>query len=366
MTPTISEITSHLENLAPPSLQEPYDNAGLLTGKPEWPCTGVVCCLDAIEAVVDEAIEKQCNLIVAHHPIIFSGIKKINGKNYVERTIIKAIKNDIALYAIHTNLDNVRSGVNEKMAAQLGLKNLNVLAPKAGQLKKLYFYVPASFAEDVMTALFKAGAGTIGNYSECSFSVAGTGTFKPGKAATPFSGQKNIRSQEPELKVEILFPAWLQTTMTQTLKENHPYEEVAYEIITLENYHQDLGSGLTGELPVPLSAPEFLQKLKDSFGLKMLKHTATNGKTIKKVALCGGAGSFLIKTAIASKSDAYITSDIKYHEFFDAENKILITDIGHYESEQFTIELLATHLEKKFPNFAVLKTGVNTNPVSYF
>ena len=362
----ISDITTYLETIAPPALQESYDNAGLITGRGDWECSGIICCLDTIEEVIDEAIEKNCNLVVAHHPIIFSGLKKINGKNYVERTIIKAIKNDIAIYAIHTNLDNVIEGVNGMIAEKLSLQNTTILSNKSGQLKKLYFYVPQENASQVMNALFDAGGGNIGNYSECSFSVNGKGTFKPNEKANPFSGEIGTREEANELKIEVLFPSWLESRMIAALKSNHPYEEVAYEVISIDNTHQHIGSGISGELSEAMSETEFLQKLKDIFGLKMLKHTALTGKPVKKVSVCGGAGSLLLKQAISSKSDVYITSDMKYHEFFDAASRILLADIGHYESEQFTIELLATLLEQKFPNFAVLKTGVNTNPVHYF
>lgn len=363
---TINHIISYLESVAPPVLQESYDNAGLITGNTHWNCTGVICCLDAIEAVIDEAIEKNCNLIVAHHPIVFSGLKKITGKNYVERTIIKAIKNDIAIYAIHTNLDNVLNGVNGKIAEKLGLTNLSILLPKAGQLSKLYFYIPAPHASDTMNALFEAGAGQIGNYSECSFRVNGIGTFKPNEAAQPFSGEIGKRHEDEELKIEVLFPSGMETRIISTLKANHPYEEVAYEVIALSNKHQHIGSGITGEWETPLSENEFLQKIKQIFNISVVKHTALSGRPVKKVSICGGAGIFLLKNAINYGSDAYITSDIKYHEFFDADGQILLADIGHYESEQFTTDLLANLLEQKFPNFAVLKTGVNTNPVQYF
>lgn len=363
---TIKQITSYLETIAPPALQESYDNAGLITGNPDWLCTGALCSLDVIEEVVDEAIQKKCNLIVAHHPIIFSGLKKITGKNYVERTIIKAIKNDIAIYAIHTNLDNVLIGVNGMIASKLNLKNISILSTKTGLLSKLYFYVPASHSEKLMNALFEAGAGEIGNYSECSFSVKGNGTFKPGDLANPFIGEKNQRHEEEELKIEMLFPSHLQQKIIETLKANHPYEEVAYEVIGLKNHHQQIGSGITGSLENPMQPMEFLKLLKEVFGLSVIKHTKISNQPIQKISICGGAGIFLLKDAINSKSDVYITSDIKYHEFFDADNKILLADIGHYESEQFTNELLANFLEIKFPTFAVLKTGVKTNPVYYF
>ena len=361
----INDITSYLEAIAPPALQESYDNAGLITGQAFWECTGVICCLDAVEAVIDEAISKNINLVVAHHPILFSGLKKINGNNYVERTIIKAIKNDIAIYAIHTNLDNITEGVNGIIAKKLGLQHTSILSPKNGLLKKLYFFVPPEHAPQVMHALFDAGGGQIGNYSECSFSVIGTGTFKPNDHAKPFSGERGKREEAEELKIEVLFPSWLEGRIIASLQSSHPYEEVAYEVISIDNRHQHIGAGIIGEMPETLSEINFLQKLKETFGLKMLKHTAFTGKPVKKVAVCGGAGSFLLKQAINSGSDIYVTSDIKYHEFFDANGRILLADIGHFESEQFTIDLLTTLLEQKFPNFAVLKTGVHTNPVHY-
>ncbi len=362
----INEILSVLEQLAPPSLQEDYDNAGLITGKTQWNCTGIIISLDTTQDVVQEAIEKNCNLIVAHHPIVFKGLKKITGKNYVEQTIIKAIKNDIAIYAIHTNLDNVLPGVNGKMADLLGLVNRSILAPKAGLLQKLAVFVPHSHKEQLLNALFAAGAGDIGQYSECSYSVDGSGTYKPGEAANPYLGEKGKRHSEPEARVEVIFPEWRQAKLVKTMKENHPYEEVAYDIFPLVNSWQQVGSGLIGELPEAISEQEMLSKLKNTFKIPIIKHTALKGKPVKKVALCGGAGSFLTRAAIAAGAHIYITGDVKYHEFFDAEGQLLLADIGHYESEQFTIDLLFDILREKFPNFAVLKTGVNTNPVSYF
>jgi dinuclear metal center YbgI/SA1388 family protein len=347
-------------------LQEHYDNAGLIVGDKNWDCTGIITTLDATEEVVLEAVAKNCNLIVAHHPIIFSGLKKINGKNYVEKTVIAAIKNNVAIYAIHTNLDNVLHGVNGKMAELLQLKNTTVLAPKAGLLKKLYTFVPAAYAPILRDALFAAGAGNIGNYSECSFNAGGEGTFKAGDNTTPFVGEIGQRHTEAETKIEVIFPAYLQTGLVEALKKAHPYEEVAYDIVTLDNLHQQTGSGLVGELEHPVEETVFLKLLKERFGLTVIRHTPLNNKPIRRVAICGGAGSFLIKTAIQNKADIYITADMKYHEFFDAEGRIVIADIGHFESEQFTIDLLAAILEQKFPTFAVLKTIVQTNPVRYF
>ncbi len=362
----INDVILLLESIAHPSLQEPYDNAGLLTGSSMWECSGIICSLDATEEVVEEAIQKKCNLIVAHHPILFSGLKKINGKNYVERTIIKAIKQDIAIYAIHTNLDNVLEGVNGKMAAKLGLQNCSILAEKEGTLKKLFTFAPLEKAAAVRDAIFAAGGGHIGNYSECSFNTEGTGTFTAGEGADPYVGKQGKRHEEKELKVEVIFPSFLENKIITALKSAHPYEEVAYDVVLLTNKHQQIGSGLIGELPAAISEKDLLARIREVFGCPVVRHTALAGRPVKKIALCGGAGNFLISKALAAGAEAYITADLKYHEFFDAEDKLLLLDIGHYESEQFTIDLLHGVLAEKFPTFAVLKTGVKTNPVHYF
>ena len=362
----INNIIQVLEQLAPPALQESYDNAGLITGSPSWECSGIICTLDATEAVVLEAKEKGCNLVVAHHPIVFGGIKKLNGKNYVEKAVIAAIKNDIAIYAIHTNLDNVIHGVNNRIADKLGLFNRKILAPKAGLLMKLYSFVPHAQAEQLRNALFAAGAGDIGQYSHCSFSAEGTGSFQAGEGTNPYIGAIGKTHFEPETKIEVIFPAWLQQQVLAALFEAHPYEEVAYDLVSLSNDYQDVGSGLIGELPEAMDEPFFLQMLKTSFDLKIIRHTPFLGKKIKKVALCGGSGSFLTGKAVSKGADIYISADFKYHEFFDANDQILIADIGHWESEQYTTDLLIDVLQAKFPTFAVLKSGVKTNVVNYF
>ena len=362
----IAEIISFLESLANPFLQEHYDNAGLITGSPDWECKGIICSLDATEDVVKEAMVKNCNLIVAHHPIIFGGLKKINGKNYVEKTIITAIKNDIAIYAIHTNLDNVIDGVNGKMAKMIGLQKLSILFPKESTLKKLFTFVPVDKAEEVRNAIFEVGGGQIGNYSECSFNVEGTGTFKAGMGADPYIGTIGKQHQEKELKIEAIIPSYLEGKIVAAMKAAHPYEEIAYDVVGLSNKNPQTGSGIIGELAQPIEEKAFLNQLKSIFQLRIIRHTQLTGRKIKKVALCGGAGSFLISSALEASADIYITADMKYHEFFDANGRMVIADIGHYESEQFTISLLQEVLEQKFPTFAVLKTEVRTNPVYYF
>lgn len=362
----IKELLAVIEVFAAPELQEEYDNAGLITGSSVAECTGVLCSLDVTPDIIKDAIDKKCNLIIAHHPIIFRGLKRLNGTNYVEQVIIEAIKNDIAIYAAHTNLDNVVLGVNGVIAEKLGLQNTAILQPRQKVLRRLITFAPIDKAEAVRKAVFNAGAGHIGKYSECSFNSEGTGTFKAEEGADPYVGEIGKRQDEKETKIEIVYPSYLETQVVKALIENHPYEEVAYDIFTMENVHYGIGSGIIGELNKAVDELEFLKMIQNVFGCEVIKHTLLRSKSVKKVAVCGGAGSFLIKKALRSGADFYITSDVKYHEFFDAEGKMVLADIGHYESEQFTVDLLHGLLGKKFPTFAVLKTGINTNPVRYF
>jgi dinuclear metal center YbgI/SA1388 family protein len=362
----IYEIVTVLEKFAPLSLQESYDNAGLLIGDKNINCTGIICSLDVTEEIVKEAIKKKCNLIVAHHPLIFGGLKKIVGSNFAEKTIISAIKNDIAIYAIHTNLDNIHNGVNKIIADKIGLINTKILAPKNNILHKLFTYVPLEFEENIKKALFTVGAGQIGNYNECSFSSTGFGTFKANKNAKPFVGKKEERHTESEVKIELIFPNWLQQDVIKALLNAHPYEEPAFDIIPLNNQNNLAGSGLIGDLKNEIQVKTFLNKVSEIFDLHVIRHSNLIKKTIKKVAVCGGAGSFLVKHAMREKADIYLTSDLKYHDFFEANNELILADIGHFESEQFTIDLLQTFLQENFPNFAVLKTKINTNSVKYF
>jgi dinuclear metal center YbgI/SA1388 family protein len=362
----LSELTNYLESLAPLSYQEDYDNAGLIVGRHDREIYQALISLDCTEAVLDEAIANNCQVVISHHPIVFKGLKKFNGKSYVERVVEKAIKNNIALYAIHTNLDNVTGGVNARICQTLGLVNCRILSPKQNLLKKLVTYVPVNQAEQVRNALFKAGAGNIGNYSECSFNAEGTGTFKPGEDADPYVGEPGLRHHEPEVRVETIYPANLESKVLMALFLSHPYEDVAYDLFTLTNQHQQVGSGMIGELEAPLDELSFLQHIKDTMDAAVIRHTALTGRSVKKVAVCGGSGGFLLKQAIAAGADFFITADYKYHEFFDADGKLVITDIGHFESEQFTQQLLYEIIQKKFANFAVRLTEINTNPVKYY
>ncbi len=361
----ISDITEYLEQTAPLSLQEEYDNAGLLTGNKSQELKGVLISLDTTEDVIDEALRLGFNMVISHHPIIFRGLKKITGSNYVERVIIKAIKNDIALYAIHTNLDNVKNGVNKKIADKLGLSNVRILNPKASGLFKLVTFVPKENVMDVLNAMHDAGAGVIGEYDHCSFRIGGTGRFKPNENANPHIGERNEIEEVEEERVELIYPQYLGPKVLESLRASHPYEEVAYYIHKIENKSKDVGSGMIGHLETPLNIKEFLLLLKQKFYLEQVKYTPIQTRMIKKVAVCGGSGSFLIKAAKNAGADAFISADIKYHEYFDAEGKILIADIGHYESEVFTKELIFELLKKKFSNIALQLSEVNTNPIKY-
>lgn len=362
----LSLLTAYLESLAPLNYQEDYDNSGLIVGHPDKEVHQALLSLDCTEAVVDEAIEKQCEVIISHHPVVFRGLKRFNGKTYVERVVEKAIKNNIAIYAIHTNLDNVTDGVNARICEMLELKNCRILSPKSGLLKKLVTYVPEAKAEQVRNALFHAGAGNIGDYSECSFNAEGTGTFKGGEDTNPYVGEPGKRHYENEIRIETVYPAAMESKLLMALFLAHPYEEVAYDLYNLTNQHQQVGSGMIGELEEEMSGEEFLFVIKQSMDAKVIRHTALTGKPVKRVAVCGGAGSFLLKHAISAGADFFVTADYKYHEFFDAEGKLVIADIGHFESEQFTVQLLYDIIQKKFANFAVRLTEINTNPVKYF
>ncbi len=362
----VREITQFIEHLAPLSYQESYDNSGLIVGSYEMEVTGCLICLDSTEEVIEEAIERGCNMVIAHHPIVFSGLKKFNGKNYVERVVMLAIKNDIAIYAAHTNLDNIRGGVNTKIGSKLGLINTSILSAKRHLLSKLVTYSPVNNAATVRGALFDAGAGNIGEYSECSFSLEGEGSFKASDKANPYVGAKGERHYEKEVRVEVVFPQHMQRSVVKALLKAHPYEEVAYDIYQLQNEYQSVGSGLIGELEEPMHIDQFLPFVSDRLNTEMIRHTEIANNVVKRVGLCGGSGSFLLDKAIAAQADVYITGDFKYHEFFDAEKEIVIMDIGHFESEQFTSELFYEILNEKFPTFALHLSKINTNPINYY
>ena len=361
----IKDVTNYIEELAPLAYAEDFDNVGLLVGNYQTKVKGVLVTLDTLEETVDEAIAKNCNLIISFHPIIFSGLNKLNGNSYVEKAVLKAIKNDIAIYATHTALDNSNKGVSAKICEVLGLQNTKVLIPKKGIVKKLTTYIPKDYLEKVRQALFEAKAGNIGNYDHCSFTNIGEGTFKGNENSNPVLGKKGELQKEEEIQLTITFEQKNEAAILEALFENHPYEEVAYEITTTENVHQNIGMGMIGELEKPLEEKDFLVYLKKTMQTDCVRYSNLLHKKIHKVAVLGGSGSFAISNAIKEKADAYVSADFKYHDFFKAENKILLADIGHYESEQFTKRLLVDYLTKKFSNFAIVLSEKSTNPIYY-
>ncbi|MBC3845086.1 Nif3-like dinuclear metal center hexameric protein [Winogradskyella echinorum] len=361
----VQDVINHLHNLAPLAYAEDFDNVGLLVGDKSQSVTGILVTLDTLEAVVDEAIENNCNLIVSFHPIIFKGLKKLTGKTYVERVVIKAIQNNIAIFSIHTALDNAIKGVNSIICDQLSLINKKILIPQSGTIKKLQTYVPKSNAEELRQALFNAGAGNIGNYESCSFNVDGEGTYLGNEESNPVIGKKGELHTENETAISVTFKKHLESKVLKTLFDAHPYEEVAFEISTLENTNQHIGMGMIGELEKPMNAKECLHFIKNKMNTECIRHSALLEKPIKKIAVLGGSGSFAISAAKASGADLLVTADLKYHDFFSAENGIILADIGHYESEQFTKSFLVDYLSKKITNFAVILSKTNTNPVKY-
>ncbi len=368
----IQEVTNYLEELAPLAYAEDFDNVGLLVGDNQTEVKGILVTLDTLENVIDEAIAKSCNLIISFHPIIFKGLTSLTGKNYVERTVLKAIKNNIAIYAIHTALDNAHKGVNDIICNQLGLINKQVLIPQKESIKKLTTYVPKDSAETLRNALFRVGAGNIGNYESCSFNTTGVGTYKGNENSNPVKGEKGKLHQEQETQISITYNKHIEKQLLNTLFKNHPYEEVAYEITLLENYDQHIGIGMIGELKDAIDSTTFLNDLKLKMNVSAIRHSEIIKPKIKKVAVLGGSGSFAIHAAKTAGADILVTADLKYHDYFSAEGNIILVDIGHYESEQYTKNFLVDYLSKKITNFApafplgqvILSTTI-TNPVKY-
>lgn len=361
----VKDITKSLEQWAPLNYQESYDNSGLIIGDSDQEVKGVLITLDVTEKVLEEARKYECNLVIAHHPLIFKGLKKINSRHWVDRCITFAIKNEIAVYAIHTNLDNVHTGVNRKISDKLRLIKTKVLAPKSGTLSKLVTFVPEENTKDILHAMYDAGGGNIGNYDHCSFRVTGKGTFRPNEKTHPHIGEANKDEIVEENRVEIIFPGERSGNVLNALRKAHPYEEVAYYLSSLDNINQEIGAGMIGELEKEMEVKSFLEYLKEKMELNTVRHTSLHKERVKKIALCGGSGSFLLGSAMNQNADVFITGDFKYHDFFEADNKILIADIGHYESEVFTKDLIYDELNKKFANIALRLSEVNTNPVHY-
>lgn len=361
----LSELSSFLDSLLPLSFQEEWDNSGLQTGDPGMEISSALVALDVTEAVVEEAVRTGSNLILSHHPLIFSSIRKITGRSSDERIIMNSIRNNIAIYSAHTNLDMVSNGVSKKMALKLGLENISVLRTLKNRLQKLVTFVPDDHLERVRDAVFSAGAGVIGNYDLCGFAADGTGSFRGGENTSPFAGKKGILHFEKEKRFETIFYSHLKDRVVKALLAAHPYEEVAYDIYALENDNIDAGLGCTGEFPEPVDETVFLFKLKSVFGAKGIRYSKLTGRPVKKVALCGGSGASLLNDALKRGADAFVTADIKYHAFFEPENRLLLVDCGHYETEKFSVEILYDLFVKNFPNFAVRFSETNTNPINY-
>lgn len=361
----LKELCSYLDSAIPLSFQEDYDNSGLQAGDPEKEINSAMVAVDITGQVIDEALKEGCDVIISHHPVIFYGLKRLAGITPAEKILVKAIRNELAIYSAHTNLDVVVNGVSRKMAHKLGLVDVKVLKPLKNKLLKLVTYVPESHLEQVREALFSSGAGVIGNYDSCSFGVTGTGTFRGGEHTNPFSGEKGIVNFEKEVRFETILYNYLKNRVVDALLQAHPYEEVAYDIYPLQNDNIKEGMGCTGILPAEMEEKEFLQLVAKVFSSEGIRYSAMTGKTISKVALCGGSGSSLIKDAVLSGADAFVTADIKYHSFFEPDGRILLADVGHYESEKFSREILYDLIIKKFPTFAVRFSEVNTNPINY-
>jgi len=362
----IKEVTDILEELAPLQYAEDFDNVGLLIGDSETKVSGILVTLDTLENVVDEAIAKHCNLIVSFHPIIFSGLKNLTGASYVERVVIKAIQHKIAVYSMHTALDNAAEGVNAKICEVLGVRHSKVLIPQKGTIKKLTTYIPKINANKLKESLFAAGAGNIGNYSNCSFTVDGKGSYMAGSNANPIKGKIGEIQFEEETQLNVTYSRINEKKVLKALFENHPYEEVAYEIYFLENTNQHIGMGMIGELENSMNEEDFLELVKERMKASCIRHSVFLGKKVKKIAVLGGSGAFAIGAAIKAGADILVTADIKYHQFYEAEDKMVIADIGHYETEQFTKNLLVDYLTKKIPNFAISFSESITNPIKYF
>jgi len=361
----LKEMCSYLDSEVPLSYQESYDNSGLQIGKADSEITSAIISLDVTEEVIDEAIRSCCNLVVSHHPLIFGVIKKISDASTTGRIIIKCIKHDIAVYSAHTNLDIFQNGVSRKMAEKLELKNIKVLSPLGHKLLKLVTYIPVSHLDSVRAALFEAGAGVIGNYDQCGFVTAGTGSFRGNDSTNPFAGKKGERHFEDEYRFETILFSHLKEKVIRALLATHPYEEVAYDLYELENEFYGAGLGCTGEFSEPFEERELLKMISTVFDINGIRFSKLTGKKISKVALCGGSGVSLLPMAIASGADVFITADIKYHNFFDADKKILLVDAGHFETEKFSSEILKDLIMKKFPKFAVRFSETNTNPINY-
>jgi dinuclear metal center YbgI/SA1388 family protein len=362
----IKEILTEIERLAPLPLQEGFDNAGVQVGDVNREVTGALLCLDVTEKVVHEAVEKGCNLIISHHPLAFKPFKSLTGNTYIERCLIKSCKYDLVIYSAHTNLDNAVGGVNYRLAEIIGLRKVRILSPQKQALLKIVTFVPEAHAETVRNALFEAGAGHTGNYDSCSFNLPGDGTFRAGENCHPYCGEAGKLHHEKEIRIETILPAFRKSNVLRALLSVHPYEEPAFDIYPLENVRHTAGSGIVGELPESEDAHEFLARIKKLFQADCVKHSGGwTGQFVRKIAVCGGSGAFLIPEAMAAGAEVFVTGEAKYNDFYDVENKLLLAVIGHYETEICTKDIFFDVISKKSATFAVHISNTDSNPVKY-
>lgn len=359
------DIIKHIEDFAPLALQESWDNSGLILGDKNQEVNSIMVCLDVSETVLNEAIEKGCNLILSHHPIIFKGIKKLTESNSDQRLLRKAIKNDIAIYAAHTSLDNAKEGINNFLAKKLGLKNISILAPKEDCLFKIVTYVPNAYADIVREAMFQAGAGSIGDYNACSYNLEGTGTFVAQEGTNPFVGKIGEMHLENEIRIETIVPSHLLSNVIRSLCTSHPYEEPAYDVFQTHIQWKQAGLGVVGELENGIEEEEFFQLLKTTLHLSTFRRSPRLGKKVKKIAICSGSGADFITKAKAANADAYLSGDISYHRFFEHDDKMLIIDIGHSETELPTKELFCNELGKRINGIQVIASANEVPPMEF-
>ncbi|MDR3137941.1 MAG: Nif3-like dinuclear metal center hexameric protein [Tannerellaceae bacterium] len=362
---TISRLLEVLEEFAPPALQESFDNTGIQVGETGQEARGALLCVDVTEEVIDEALAKGCNLVIAHHPLLFKPVKSLRGATYIERCVMKACKYNIVIYAAHTNLDNVRKGVNGCLAERIGLNNIHILSPKREGLVKVVTFVPSEHAQKVRDALFAIGAGYIGNYDRCSFRLEGLGSFCAQDGAHPFIGEVGMEHVEREERIETVIPAYLQGKVLQAVQAAHPYEEPATDIYPLNNAWEGAGAGIWGDLPEEENEQDFLLRIKELFNVPCIQHSTLREKAVRRVAVCGGSGAFLIKEAIACRADVLITGEARYNDYYDVESRLLLAVTGHYESEACTKDIFRTLILKKFPTFALHLSETDVNPVKY-
>lgn len=364
----IKEVLQAMDAICSESIQESWDNSGLQWGDDSETVKGVIVSLDVTMDVINEAIDCGCNLIIAHHPLIFGPLKQVrkNGTE-VERLAYHCIQNSIAVYAAHTNWDKVAQGVSWVMAKRIGLLNEEILQPEKDGLCNLKVMgTPRDIAE-IRKAWFNAGIGNVGEYSNCSFTTDGWGTFEPSESANPSVGEKNKTEFLRENAIEILCTKKDVSKALAIATETSSYETIAHSIIPLKNTNDTLGFGCIGELKEALSLSDFLALCKEKYACKVVRYNPSEKiKNIKTVAVCGGSAIDFLPTAIARKADAYITADVKYHQFMLADDALTLVDVGHYESEIWAMEYLTHLISEKFHNFAIRLTTINTNSVRYF